>query len=176
MEQLKVGQLINNFKVLKVKKILEFNLTAYILKHKSKASLLHISRKDSNNVFACAFKTPPSNSKGIPHILEHTGNSLILISVLCGSEKYPVRDPFFKMLNRSMANYMNAWTCSDFTCYPFSTTDHEDMENLRDVYFDAVFFPTLSKFDFAQEGWRLENHTPDGKNHFYLRQFFSFGI
>lgn len=82
--------------------------------------------------------------------MEHT--------VLCGSKKYPVRDPFFKMLNRSLASYMNAWTCSTFTMYPFSVSvgNMFDIHNLRSIYFDAVFNPLLRKTDFLQEGWRVE--------------------
>lgn len=85
----------------------------------------------------------------MPHILEHT--------TLCGSKKYPVRDPFFKMLNRSTASYMNAWTASDWTMYPFSSENKKDIENLRSVYLDACFNPLLRKMDFKQEGWRLEH-------------------
>ena len=95
------------------------------------------------------FHTPPFKSHGISHILEHT--------TLCGSKKYPVRDPFFKMLNRSMSNFMNAMTGSDFTMYPFSTENQMDYHNLMDVYLDATFHPKLTKLDFKQEGWRLEN-------------------
>ena len=82
------------------------------------------------------------DSTGVPHILEHT--------VLCGSRKYPVRDPFFKMLNRSMATFMNAMTASDWTMYPFSTQNAKDYDNLMDVYLDACFFPNLRKQDFNQ--------------------------
>ncbi|VDN20023.1 unnamed protein product, partial [Dibothriocephalus latus] len=80
--------------------------------------------------------------------MEHT--------VLCGSEKYPVRDPFFKMLRRSQATFMNAMTASDWTMYPFSTMNDVDFQNLLSVYADAAFFPKLEKLDFMQEGWRLE--------------------
>ncbi|TKS79374.1 Presequence protease, mitochondrial [Collichthys lucidus] len=92
------------------------------------------------------------DSTGVPHILEHT--------VLCGSEKYPCRDPFFKMLNRSLSTFMNAFTASDYTMYPFSTQNGKDFQNLLSVYLDAVFFPCLRELDFWQEGWRLENETP----------------
>lgn len=93
--------------------------------------------------------TAPENDCGIPHILEHV--------TLCGSKKYPVRDPFFKMMSRSVANYMNAWTASDFTMYPFATDNVKDLENLRSVYLDATFQPLLLETDFKQEGWRLEH-------------------
>lgn len=92
------------------------------------------------------------DSTGVPHILEHT--------VLCGSERFPVRDPFFKMLNRSLSTFMNAFTASDYTMYPFSTQNAKDFQNLLSVYLDAVFFPCLREQDFWQEGWRLENEDP----------------
>ena len=85
---------------------------------------------------------------GISHILEHT--------TLCGSSKYPVRDPFFKMLNRSLSTFMNAMTGPDYTLYPFSTQNEKDFFNLMSVYLDAVFRPELKEQDFRQEGWRLE--------------------
>ncbi|XP_045906812.1 presequence protease, mitochondrial isoform X2 [Micropterus dolomieu] len=96
------------------------------------------------------------DSTGVPHILEHT--------VLCGSEKYPCRDPFFKMLNRSLSTFMNAFTASDYTMYPFSTQNGKDFQNLLSVYLDAVFFPCLREQDFWQEGWRLENEDPTDPN------------
>nr|XP_055152343.1 presequence protease, mitochondrial isoform X5 [Symphalangus syndactylus] len=92
------------------------------------------------------------DSTGVPHILEHT--------VLCGSQKYPCRDPFFKMLNRSLSTFMNAFTASDYTLYPFSTQNPKDFQNLLSVYLDATFFPCLRELDFWQEGWRLEHENP----------------
>lgn len=148
-----VGDRLHGYLVEKKKDIDELDLTAILLRHeKTGAEHLHIMKNDKNNVFAVGFHTPPPNSTGIPHILEHT--------VLCGSIKYPVRDPFFKMLNRSLANFMNAFTCSDHTMYPFATMNPIDYTNLRDVYLDATLFPRLRKIDFLQEGWRLENEDP----------------
>ncbi|XP_008050953.2 presequence protease, mitochondrial [Carlito syrichta] len=92
------------------------------------------------------------DSTGVPHVLEHT--------VLCGSQKYPCRDPFFKMLNRSLSTFMNAFTASDYTLYPFSTQNPKDFQNLLSVYLDATFFPCLRELDFWQEGWRLEHEDP----------------
>ncbi|XP_012658767.2 presequence protease, mitochondrial isoform X2 [Otolemur garnettii] len=92
------------------------------------------------------------DNTGVPHILEHT--------VLCGSQKYPCRDPFFKMLNRSLSTFMNAFTASDYTLYPFSTQNPKDFQNLLSVYLDATFFPCLRELDFWQEGWRLEHEDP----------------
>ncbi|OMJ16676.1 Presequence protease, mitochondrial [Smittium culicis] len=99
------------------------------------------------------FNTSVGDSTGVPHILEHT--------VLCGSQKYPVRDPFFKMLNRSMSTFMNAWTAHNYTQYPFSTQNIKDYENLQSVYLDSVFNPLLREQDFLQEGWRLERDEND---------------
>lgn len=152
-----VGGEIHGFEVKRVLPVPEFAFTAVNLQHKrSGLEYLHIDRNDKNNVFSVCFKTNPTDSTGLPHILEHT--------TLCGSERYPVRDPFFKMLNRSLSNFMNAMTGHDYTFYPFSTTNVKDYENLRSIYLDAVFNPLLSRLDFYQEGWRLENEKPDDKS------------
>jgi Zn-dependent M16 (insulinase) family peptidase len=95
----------------------------------------HISNKDKENTFSVAFKTVPSDSTGVAHILEHT--------VLCGSHKFPVRDPFFSMLKRSLSTFMNAFTSSDWTMYPFSTQNRTDFYNLMDVYLDSAFYPKV---------------------------------
>ncbi|CAG8615115.1 492_t:CDS:10, partial [Cetraspora pellucida] len=147
------GDRIHGFLVEQTRQISELELTAIQLRHEATgAEHLHIVRDDDNNVFGVGFSTPPMNSSGTPHILEHT--------TLCGSKKFPVRDPFFKMLNRSLANFMNAFTANDYTIYPFSTTHQLDYENLRDVYMDATFHPYLRELDFKQEGWRLEHQIP----------------
>jgi len=109
---------------------------------------IHIAAEDSNNTFVVAFRTVPEDSSGVAHILEHT--------VLCGSQRFPVRDPFFMMLRRSLNTFMNAMTGSDMTAYPFATQNRKDFDNLLAVYLDAVFFPRLDPLDFAQEGHRLE--------------------
>ena len=120
------------------------------------ASYLHLDSADTNNTFCVSLRTPASDDCGIPHILEHTA--------LCGSQRYPVRDPFFHMLRRSLSNFMNAMTGAEYTMYPFSTTNQADFENLMKVYVDAVFFPLLSPLDFRQEGHRLEYETPNDPN------------
>lgn len=114
----------------------------------SGAVILHIGNDDPENLFCLSFRTYPDSSNGAPHILEHT--------VLCGSKKFPVRDPFFSMTRRSMATFMNAMTGDDTTFYPASSQIPKDLYNLLDVYIDAVFFPTLSRVSFLQEGHRLE--------------------
>lgn len=150
IDSFKIGEKVHGFQVKDVTKISEFNITAVNLVHEiSKAQYLHLFRNDSNNVFSINFRTTPMNDTGVPHILEHT--------VLCGSKKFPVRDPFFKMLHRSLATFMNAMTGADITFYPFSTQNFVDYQNLQKIYLDAVFRPNLNQSDFMQEGWRLEN-------------------
>ena len=144
------GELIHGYKVDRLVECPELSFMATELTHlQTGARHIHISREDSNNVFAVALRTTPMDSTGVPHILEHTA--------LCGSQRYPCRDPFFKMLNRSLATFMNAFTSSDSTIYPFSTQNRRDYNNLRGVYLDSVFFPLLRESDFRQEGWRLEH-------------------
>ncbi len=109
---------------------------------------LHLASESAENVFAVALRTVPEDSTGVAHILEHT--------VLCGSERYPVRDPFFMMLRRSLNTFMNAFTSSDWTAYPFASQNRKDFSNLLSVYLDAVFFSRLDPLDFAQEGHRVE--------------------
>ncbi len=114
---------------------------------------LHLVAEDNNNAFLVAFLTVPQDSTGVAHILEHT--------TLCGSHHYPVRDPFFMMIRRSLNTFMNAFTSSDWTAYPFASQNAKDFDNLLRVYLDAVFFPNLNELDFAQEGHRLEFEKPD---------------
>ncbi|MDG1311195.1 MAG: insulinase family protein [Porticoccaceae bacterium] len=112
------------------------------------AQHIHLAADNKENVFLVALRTVPMNSTGVAHILEHTA--------LCGSEKYPVRDPFFMMIRRSLNTFMNAFTSSDWTAYPFASQNKKDFNNLLDVYLDSVFFARLDPLDFAQEGHRLE--------------------
>lgn len=141
---------IHGFVVDEVERVNEMYLDAIRLTHiGTGAQYIHLNRDDSNNVFSLGFRTTPMNSTGLPHILEHI--------TLCGSEKYPVSDPFMKMLRRSMATFMNAMTGPDYTIYPFSTQNQKDYKNLQSVYADAVFKPRLRETDFYQEGWRLEH-------------------
>lgn len=114
----------------------------------------HLASHHDENVFLVAFRTQPMNSKGAAHILEHT--------VLCGSERFPVRDPFFLMIRRSLNTFMNAFTAADWTAYPFATQNKKDFYNLLSVYLDAAFAANINPLDFAQEGIRveLENDKP----------------
>mgnify|MGYP000486122533 FL=1 len=109
---------------------------------------VHLDSDSDEMVFMVAFRTIPEDSTGVAHILEHTA--------LCGSKKYPVRDPFFMMIRRSLNTFMNAFTSSDWTAYPFATLNNKDFDNLLGVYLDSAFFPNLDSLDFAQEGHRLE--------------------
>ncbi len=144
------GSEVAGFNVTAVSSIPDFNCKLINLNHvDTGAQYTHIERNDSNNVFAIAFRTTPFDSTGLPHILEHI--------TLMGSEKYPCRDPFFKMLNRSLATYINACTAPDYTVYPFATQNLVDYYNLMSVYLDAVFRPKLRENDFKLEGWRLEH-------------------
>ncbi|RDW68433.1 mitochondrial presequence protease [Coleophoma crateriformis] len=149
----KPGEKLHGFTLLRSKHVPELELTALHLQHdKTGADYLHIAREDKNNVFSIGFKTNPPDDTGVPHILEHT--------TLCGSEKYPIRDPFFKMLPRTLSNFLNAFTASDHTFYPFATTNEQDFKNLMSVYLDATLHPLLKQSDFTQEGWRIGPENP----------------
>ncbi|PNP41880.1 hypothetical protein TGAMA5MH_06058 [Trichoderma gamsii] len=153
----KPGAKLHGFTVVRAKHVPELELTALQLQHdKTGADYLHIARDDSNNVFSIGFKTNPPDDTGVPHILEHT--------TLCGSEKYPIRDPFFKMLPRTLSNFMNAMTASDHTFYPFATTNEQDFKNLMSVYLDATLHPLLKQSDFQQEGWRIGPENPTAED------------
>ncbi|OTG60838.1 peptidase M16 [Acinetobacter sp. ANC 4204] len=118
-------------------------------KHKITGAVhYHLATNHDENVFLVAFRTQPMDSKGEAHILEHTA--------LCGSEKFPVRDPFFLMIRRSLNTFMNAFTAADWTAYPFATQNKKDFQNLLEVYLDAAFAANLNPLDFAQEGIRIE--------------------
>ena len=135
----------------------EINLSFVELRHdQSGARMVHLAANDPNCLFAVGFRTPPEDSTGVAHILEHT--------VLCGSRRFPVRDPFFTMLKRSLNTFMNAMTASDWTLYPFASQNRKDFFNLLSIYLDAAFFPLLSERDFRQEGHRLEFADPDAPN------------
>uniref|UniRef100_A0A0K2SWQ5 Presequence protease, mitochondrial n=1 Tax=Lepeophtheirus salmonis TaxID=72036 RepID=A0A0K2SWQ5_LEPSM len=153
-----IGSVHHGWKVVDSKHVEELDLLAVRMEHETIGSeLLHLDNDgDANKAFSVAFRTVPSDSTGVAHILEHI--------TLCGSSQYPVRDPFFKMLNRSLSTFMNAMTGLDYTFYPFSTQNHTDYSNLRSVYMSSVFHPLLRQQDFRQEGWRLENTDPADSN------------
>lgn len=143
------GDLYHGFRLTKALPIDELQCHLVELVHeRTGARLMHLSNDDPENLFCLSFQTRPYSSNGVAHILEHT--------VLCGSDKYPIKDPFFAMTRRSLNTFMNALTGADFTCYPASSQIPQDFYNLLDVYFDAVFHPRLLEMSFKQEGHRLE--------------------
>jgi Zn-dependent M16 (insulinase) family peptidase len=147
------GQRYGDFVVTKFIRITELNCILRELQHlPTGAQVMHIDNDDTENLFSLSFKTYPSSSNGVAHILEHT--------VLCGSKRFPVKDPFFSMNRRSLNTFMNALTGSDFTCYPAASQVEKDFYNLLDVYLDAVFHPELKRLSFLQEGHRLEFTDP----------------
>ncbi len=154
---MKVGDNAHGFAVTAVTPLGEIRATAYQLQHvKSGARLLHVSSKDEENLFSISFPTPPPNDTGVPHILEH--------SVLAGSRKFPVKEPFFEMIKMSMATFINAMTGPDCTYYPVASNVEKDLFNLAEVYFDAVFHPLLTEQTFQREGHHLAPADPDKPN------------
>ena len=149
----KAGDTHADFIVTKCVPLPELNCILRELQHlPTGAQVMHIGNDDPENLFCLSFQTFPSNSNGAAHILEHT--------VLCGSRRFPVKDPFFSMSRRSLNTFMNALTGSDFTCYPAASQVEKDFYNLLDVYLDAVFHPELKRLSFLQEGHRLEFADP----------------
>ncbi|MCY3718317.1 MAG: insulinase family protein [Anaerolineaceae bacterium] len=143
--------LLHGFEALRAQDIPEINSHARIYRHRrTGAQLISLENDDSNKVFGITFTTPPPDSTGLPHILEHT--------VLCGSRKYPVKDPFIQLARGSLNTFLNAMTYPDKTTYPVASQNLQDFYNLVDVYLDAVFYPRISPRVLAQEGWR---HEPD---------------
>jgi hypothetical protein len=139
-----IGQSYHQFKVTKAIEIPELQCFLRELIHEpSGAQIMHIENEDPENLFCLSFQTLPYNSNGVAHILEHT--------VLCGSQKFPVKDPFFAMNRRSLNTFMNALTGADFTCYPAASQVHKDFYNLLEVYLDAVFHPILNEFSFYRK-------------------------
>lgn len=142
------------FEKLRSHRIDTLNLDVEEYRHKKTgARHLHLAADNDENVFFVALRTFPMDSTGVAHILEHTA--------LCGSERFPVRDPFFMMIRRSLNTFMNAFTSSDWTAYPFASMNRKDFDNLLSVYLDCVFFSKLDPLDFAQEGHRLEFDKPE---------------
>ncbi len=144
----------HGFSQLREEEIQELNVQARLFEHeKTGAELLSLSAQDENKVFGIAFRTPSPNATGVAHILEH--------SVLCGSRKYPVKEPFVELLKGSLQTFLNAFTFPDKTCYPVASQNVRDFYNLIDVYLDAVFYPRLTPFLLAQEGWHFELENPE---------------
>jgi Zn-dependent M16 (insulinase) family peptidase len=142
------GERIHNFEILDVVELPELDAKGIWARHTSGAGLFHVHNDSEENLFAFAFATPPEDSSGAAHILEH--------SVLCGSERYPLKDAFIALAQGSLQTFLNAWTFPDKTMYPASSVNEKDYFNLMSVYGDAVFRPLLTEWTFMQEGWRLE--------------------
>ena len=148
---MKIGDIICGFELVRVRSVAEINSDVYELVHLGTgASLIFLDREDENMTFAISFATPPCDDTGVCHIIEH--------SVLCGSEKYPLKDPFAELLKGSLNTFLNAMTYEDKTVYPVSSRCKKDFYNLTDVYLDAVFHPALldNPNVFRQEGWHYE--------------------
>ena len=151
------GTTCHGFAVELCETVPELDSDAYVLRHAaSGARLLYLACDDENKAFAIGFKTPPADSTGVFHILEH--------SVLCGSAKFPVKEPFVDLIKSSMQTFLNAMTYPDKTIYPVATTNEQDLYNLMDVYLDAVFNPAIytKPTIFEQEGWHYELDLPEG--------------
>ena len=149
---------LDAYRFLRQKEVKELNSVAYFLEHKKTgARVFLLSNDDENKVFSIGFRTPPSDSTGVPHILEH--------SVLCGSKKFPVKDPFVELVKGSMNTFLNAMTYPDKTVYPVASTNDKDFQNLMNVYLDAVLNPNIYKEPkiFMQEGWHYELEEEDGE-------------
>ncbi len=143
------------FTLVREQDIPELQTHARMFRHdKTGAELLSLENSDENKVFGITFRTPPDNSTGVAHIMEH--------SVLAGSRKYPLKDPFAELLKGSMKTFLNAFTYPDKTCYPVASTNLQDFYNLVDVYLDTVFYPLLRRQTFEQQGWHYELERPDG--------------
>jgi len=142
-------QQTNRFRLVEERHIPEINSLARLFEHqKTGARVLSMTNQDENKVFGITFRTPPRDNTGVAHILEH--------SVLCGSRRYRVKEPFVELLKSSVQTFLNAITFPDKTCYPVASQNRQDLYNLMDVYLDAVFFPNIPPEVFAQEGWHYE--------------------
>jgi hypothetical protein len=145
----------HGFQELRDEQIPELKARARLFRHvKSGAELLSVENDDENKVFGVTFRTPPADSTGVAHILEH--------AVLCGSRKYPVKELFVELVKGSLKTFVNAFTYPDKTCYPVASRNRQDFYNLLDVYLDAVFYPRLTPLVFQQEGWHYELESLDG--------------
>ncbi len=147
---------LSAYEILEERELMDIHSKGYRLRHKkSGAQISIISNDDENKVFYIGFRTPAEDSTGVPHIVEHT--------VLCGSEAFPVKDPFVELVKGSLNTFLNAMTYPDKTVYPVASCNEKDFQNLMHVYLDAVFHPNIYQFEeiFQQEGWHYELETPD---------------
>lgn len=148
---------LNAYEVLKEEELQDIHSKGWLLRHKKTgARVMLIENSDENKVFNIAFRTPPKNSTGVAHILEH--------SVLCGSREFPLKDPFVELVKGSLNTFLNAMTYPDKTCYPVASCNDRDFQNLMHVYLDAVFYPNIYKKEeiFRQEGWNYHLEKKEG--------------
>lgn len=151
-------EILSAYTIEKEEALPDVNGLGVVLRHKkSGARVAVISNDDKNKVFCVSFRTPPENSTGVPHIIEH--------SVLCGSDKFPVKDPFIELAKGSLNTFLNAMTAPDRTMYPVASCNEQDFKNLMHVYMDAVFYPNIYKQEeiFKQEGWHYELESADAE-------------
>ena len=145
---------LHGFEIIQEQEIPEINTRARLFRHlQTGAQLLSMENQDENKVFMITFRTPPSDGTGIAHIMEH--------AVLCGSQKYPVKEPFVELMKGSLKTFVNAFTFPDKTCYPVASQNLKDFYNLIDVYVDAVFHPLIPLHILQQEGWHYELESLD---------------
>ena len=148
---LTIGAELNGFRLQKISDVAEVNAKTYEFEHvKTGAKLFYLAADDDNKAFYIAFRTPPEDDTGVAHIIEH--------SVLCGSKKYPLKEPFVELVKGSLNTFLNAMTYPDKTVYPVASRNAKDFRNLQDVYLDAVFYPNLLTTPeiLMQEGWHYE--------------------
>ena len=147
--KLSVGQMISGFRVQRAGECRETGGNTFYLEHElTGAKVFWLDNGSENMVFSITFRTLPEDSTGVFHILEH--------SVLCGSNKYPMKEPFVELLKSSMNTFLNAMTYPERTVYPAASCNRHDFFNLLEVYWDAVFHPNITRQGFAQEGWHYE--------------------
>ena len=150
-------KLLEAYEIVQEEKLVDLNSLGLVFQHKKTgARVLVISNDDNNKVFSIGFRTPPSDSTGVPHIIEH--------SVLCGSKEFPAKDPFVELVKGSLNTFLNAMTYSDKTIYPIASCNEKDFQNLMHVYMDAVFYPNIYHREeiFKQEGWHYELDSLEG--------------
>ena len=149
---------VTSYEIIEKREIQDLNSMSYLLRHKKTGARVALLENDDNNkVFYIGFRTPPENSTGVAHILEH--------SVLCGSREFPVKDPFVELVKGSLNTFLNAMTYPDKTIYPIASCNDKDFQNLMHVYLDAVFYPRIYDTDkiFCQEGWHYELDSLEGE-------------
>ncbi len=147
---------VTAYEIIEKREIRDIHSMSYLLRHKKTgARIALLENDDDNKVFCIGFRTPPTDSTGVPHIIEHT--------VLCGSKEFPVKDPFVELVKGSLNTFLNAMTYSDKTVYPVASCNDKDFQNLCHVYMDAVFYPNIYKEEkiFRQEGWHYEMESPE---------------